>query len=113
MELDMHEFSDEELDCGGKDYTKWIFGGCALLGMMAVGAILANFISSASAVSTPTGPPAVPLYVQAQQAAIEAMHAQQQMVTEMRMRMAEAEGDYYGDGYGQGGYDDGYDRNDW
>lgn len=100
-----YEFDDDGL--GGSQYTKLLFGASALIGMMALGALLAGAFSTAKespTASAKQGLPVVPLHVQAQQAAIDAMHAQQQVLTEMRMRMAEAESGFYGEdvGYGHG-----------
>lgn len=90
---------------GSTDYTKIIIFGCVMLAVMALGGILFKLTSSpAPAVAAP---PVVPLHVQAQQAAIEALNAHQQMMIEMRRQMAEAERGYYEEGparYGDGGW---------
>lgn len=88
---------------GSTDYTKIIIFGCVMLAVMAIGGLL--FKWTAGPAPAAAVPPVVPLHVQAQQAAIEALNAHQQMMIEMRRQMAEAERGYYEDGpagYGNG-----------
>jgi len=80
---------------GQTDYTKIILFGCVMLAVMALGGLLVKWSSApAPAIASP---PVVPLHVQAQQAAIEALNTHQQMMIDMRRQMAEAQQGYYED----------------
>ncbi len=83
----------------GIDAMKLVVGGLAVVGVLAIGSMM--FSSGGDdAEAVAEAPPAVPMYLQAQQAAIEAMRSQQELMMEMqKQRMAEAEG-YYEDAYG-------------
>ncbi len=84
----------------GFDVVKVTIGCFALIGAVALGATMFSTSSDDSA-NQAAAPPVVPMYLQAQQAAIEAMRSQQQVMNEMRMRMAEADGYYEEDYYGE------------
>ncbi|MCL4198136.1 MAG: hypothetical protein KJZ69_11660 [Phycisphaerales bacterium] len=81
---------------GQTDYTKIVIFGCVMLTIMAVGGLIMKWAAPTPAPAA-AAPAVVPLHVQAQQAAIEALNTHQQMMIEMRRQMAETERGYYED----------------
>ncbi len=94
MDFDSH-FGDDHYGTSG--LAKFILGACALLGVLALGGFIGKMTSSSTPAKAPAALPAVSLQQQMQQAAIEALHTQQQMMIDMRRQMAEAESGYYED----------------
>ncbi|MCC6906992.1 MAG: hypothetical protein IT430_03540 [Phycisphaerales bacterium] len=118
MEIDFEsEFGDDHYH-GGSGMGKFVIGGCVLLAVLALGGFIGKMTSSSNAAESKAQPsgglPAISLQQQMQQAAIEALHTQQQMMLDVRRQMAEAEQGYYEyedqrrmvefDEYGDGNY---------
>ncbi len=110
MDMDFDsQFGDDHYG-GDSGMGKFVIGGCVLLGVLALGGFIGKMTSSSSAspAKGSGGLPAVSVQQQMQQAAIEMMHTQQQMMIDARRQMAEAEAGYYEDGLrgNYGGYEE-------
>jgi len=97
MDIDFDtQFGDNQY--GNSGFAKFILGVCVLLGVLALGGFIGKMTSSPTPAKAASALPAVSLQQQMQQAAIEALHTQQQMMIDVRRQMAEAESGYYENG---------------
>lgn len=94
MDMDFDsQFGDDHY--GSSGLGKFILGACVLLAVLALGGFIGKMTSSSTPAKASAALPAVSLQQQMQQAAIEALHTQQQMMIDVRRQMAEAENGYY------------------
>lgn len=94
MEVDFDsEFGESPY--GDSGMGKFVIGGCVLLGVLALGGFIGKMTSSPGKDEPKQALPAVSVQQQMQQAALEMMHTQQQLMIDARRQMAEAERGYY------------------